>query len=90
MKIDPTFRAGTREALLAHQFLTGLPAAMQLKLLELDEMLSFSEQFLTIRNVTGNLPFLLLCTGATHWPTSLALPHCFPPFRNLMTAMKEL
>ena len=61
-KADPTLSAAAREALLGRQCLTGLPAAMGLKLLEhnptskLTEMVSFCKQLLAIRLVFGDVP----------------------------------
>ena len=95
-KAGPTLSAAAKEALLGRQFLTGLPAAMQLELLErnptpkLTEMVSFCKQLLAIRLVAGDVPSPTLCaTAAAIQPT----PNAATPFsavQELTAAVKEL
>ena len=88
-KANPTLSAAVKESLLGHQFLTGLPAAMRLKLLEhnptpkLTEMVSFCNQLLAIRLVAGNvLPLPPLCAAAASVESTPNIDTPLPLFRN--------
>ena len=96
-KANPILSATAKDALLAHQFLTGLPAAMRLKLLgdnstpKLIEMASYCKQLLAICPVAENTPSPLFCVTATTStepaPKDASL---FSAVQDLTTAVKEL
>jgi len=87
-KADPTLSAAAKEALLGRQFLTGLPAAMQLKLLEhnltpkLTEMVAFCKQLLAIRLVAGDTPSSPLCAATTSVDSTPNVATPFQLFKN--------
>ena len=95
-KADPTLSATAKEALLGRQFLTGLPAAMWLKLLEhnpilkLTEMVSFCKQLLVIRLVTGDAPSPPLCAATTSVDSTPNIITPFSAVQELAMAVKEL
>ena len=95
-KADPTLSAAAKEALLSRQFLTGLPAAMQLKLLEhnptpkLTEMVSFCKQLLGIRLVAGEVPSPPLCAATASIESTPNVATSFAAVQALTTAVKEL
>ena len=95
-KADPTLSAAAKEALLGLQFLTGLPAAMRLKLLEhnptpkLTEMVSFCKQLLAIRLVAGDGSSPLLCAGTTLVDSTSNVVAPFSAVQELTMAVKEL
>ena len=95
-KADPTLSAAAKEALLGRQFLTGLPTAMRLKLLEhnptptLPEMVSFCKQLLAIRLVAGDAPSPPLCAAATSSESTLNVATPFSAIQDLTTAVKDL
>ena len=90
--------AAAKEALLGHHFLTGLPMAMWLKLLEhhptptLPEMVSFCKQVVAICLVGGDSPSPLLCATATtassESTSNVAMP--FSASQDLTMAVKDL
>ena len=95
-KADPTLSAAAKEALLGRQFLTGLPAAMRLKLLEhnptpkLTEMVAFCKQLLAIRLVTGDTPSPPLCAATTSVESTRNVVTPFSAVQELAMAVKEL
>ena len=76
-KADPTLEKAATSALLSRQFMKGLPNTIRYKLLEnnptpkLDEMLSFSKQFLAIGDNHGHHPGLFAATDVVPSPTSI-------------------
>ena len=95
-KADPTLSAAAKEALLSRQFLTGLPAAMRLKLLEhnptpkLTEMVSFCKQLLAIRLVAGDVPSPPLCAATASIESTPNVATSFAAVQALTMAVKEL
>ena len=95
-KADPTLSAAAKDALLGRHFLTGLPTAMRLELLEhnptptLPEMVSFCKHLLAIDLAAGDAPSPPLCAAAT---SSESTPNVATPFsaiQDLTTAVKDL
>ena len=95
-KAEPTLSAAAKEALLSRQFLTGLLAAMRLKLLEhnptpkLTEMVSFCKQLLAIRLVAGYVPSPPLCAATASIESTPSVAKSFAAVQALTTAVKEL
>ena len=95
-KADPTLSAAAKDALLSCQFLTGLPAAMRLKLLghnptpKLTEMVSFCKQLLAIRLVAGDVPSPPLCAATASIESTPNVATSFAAVQALTTAVKEL
>ena len=95
-KVDPTWSAAAKEAFLGRQFLTGLPAVMQLKLLEhnptpkLIEMVSFCKQLLAIRLVNGDAPSPPLCAATTSVGSTPNVVAPVSAVQELTMAVKEL
>ena len=94
-KADPTLSAAAKEALLGRQFLTGLPVAMRLKLLEhnptskLSELVSFCKQLLAIRLVDEDVPSPL-CVATTSVDSTPNVVTPFSAIQELTMAVKEL
>jgi len=88
--------AAAKEALLGHQFLTGLPAAMWLKLLEhnvtpkLTEMVSFCKQLLAMRLVAGDAPSPPLCAATASVDSTPNIVTPCSAVQELMMAVEEL
>ena len=95
-KADPTLSAAAKEALLGRHFLTGLPMAMRLKLLEhnpthmLPDMVSFCKQLVAIRLVAGDTPSPLLCAAFTSSESTPNVAMPFSAIQDLTTAVKGL
>ena len=93
---DPTLSAAAKEALLGRQCLTGLPAAMRLKLLEhnptpkLTEMVAFCKQLLAILLVAGDAPSPTLCAATTSVDSTPNIVTPIPAVQELAMAVKEL
>ena len=95
-KTDPTLVLLPKESLLGRQFLTGLLAAMWLKLLQhnpttkLTEMVSFCKHLLPIRLVVGDAPSPPLCAATTSVNSKPNVVTPFSAVQELTMAVKEL
>ena len=70
-KADPKLDKAATEALLSHQFMKGIPSTIRLEhnpTPKLEQMVTFSKQFLAVRDESANTPHGLTCVTAEITP----------------------